>query len=196
MLAITPKRIALIAGASALIIFLVYQVLSRSGTTRLKIDTSRITISKAEYGEFLEYYPFDGTVVPVTSVYLDVETGGRVEEIFAEGGKYINKGEPILRLSNDSARRNYIDSENQLLKNLDELRNTQTTIAQSELSNKESLLLINYQITKMEKKYNRYKALMAGEKTGHIRYHPCSSSGQQALWRLSSGRRPDPGHCC
>lgn len=156
-----PGRIALMVVSCAVVFFLAYQVLSRSGTTRLKVDPSRITFSRAEYGEFQEYYPFDGTVVPVTSVYLDVETGGRVDEIFAEGGKYITKGEPILRLSNDAARRSYIDSENQLLKNLDELRNTQTTIAQTELSNRESLLQINYQITKMEKKYNRYKTLMA-----------------------------------
>ena len=72
-----PGRIAIIIGAGAIIIFLAYQVMSRSGSTRLKVDPSRITISKTEFGEFLEYYPFDGTVVPVTSVYLDVEAGGR-----------------------------------------------------------------------------------------------------------------------
>ncbi len=156
-----PKRIALMVVTGAVIIFLSYFAISRSGTTRLKVDPSRMAISETEYGEFLEYYPFDGTVVPVTSVYLDVETGGRVAEIFAEGGKFINKGDSSLRFSNDAVRRNSIDSENQLLKNLDELRNTQLTIAQSELDRKDSLLNINYQITKMEKQYSRYKALMA-----------------------------------
>jgi HlyD family secretion protein len=156
-----PKRIALIIVVCAVVLFLSYQVMSRSGETRLKVDPSRMTVSETEYGEFLEYYPFDGTVVPVTSVYLDVETGGRVEEIFAEDGKYIHKGDPILRFSNDTVRRQSIDSENQLLKNLDELRNTQLNIAQNELNRKEQLLNINYEITKMEKKYNRYKKLMS-----------------------------------
>lgn len=155
-----PKRIAFFVVSCAIVFFLTYLVVSRSGTTRLKVDPSRMTISKAEYGEFLDYYPFDGEVVPITSYYLDLEQGGRVEEIFTEGGEYINKGDPILRLSNDSARRSYIDSENSILKNLDELRNTQTTIAQSELSNKESLLQMNYQITKLEKQYSRRKALI------------------------------------
>ena len=47
------------------------------------------------------------------------------------------------------------------MKNLDELRNTQLNIAQSELDRKEQLLNINYEITKMEKKYSRYKKLMS-----------------------------------
>ena len=86
---------------SAITIFLSYQMISRSGKTRLKVDPNRITISEVRYGEFLEYYPFDGTVEPVTSVYLDIEQGGMVEEIYVEGGHPIKKGDPILRFSND-----------------------------------------------------------------------------------------------
>jgi HlyD family secretion protein len=156
-----PGRIAIIAVACLIIIFLAYLAMSRSGGTRLKVDPSRLTTSKAEIGEFLEYYPFDGTVVPVTSVYLDVEAGGRVDEIFVEGGKYIQKDDLILRFSNASLQRTSIDTENQLLKNLDELRNTQINIAQNKLNLKDLLLDLNYQILDLEKKYNRYKALMA-----------------------------------
>ncbi len=88
------NRLILIFCVSAIIIFLGYLVISRSGTTRLKVDPTRMTISEVKYGEFREYYPFDGTVIPVTSVYLDIEEGGRVEEIFVEGGQPIKKGGP------------------------------------------------------------------------------------------------------
>ena len=86
-----PSKVILILVVCAIIVFLAYQVLSRSGTTRLKVDPSRITISKVKYGEFLEYYPFDGSVEPVTSVYLDVEVGGRVEEIYREDGSLVEQ---------------------------------------------------------------------------------------------------------
>ena len=79
-----PGRIVLIVLVCAFVFFLTYLVVSRSGSTRLKVDPSRMTISKVEHGEFQEYYPFSRTVVPVKTVYLDVETGGRVEEIFTE----------------------------------------------------------------------------------------------------------------
>jgi HlyD family secretion protein len=161
----TPGRIIMIVAACAFITFLTYQVTTRSGKNRLKVDPSRMTISKVENGEFLEYYPFTGTVEPVTSVYLDVEKGGRVEEIFVEGGKYIQKGDKILRFSNSDLQQNSIQTETQLLKNLDELQNTQITIAQTKLARKDELLNLNYQIQDLEKKFARHKILKE-EKVG------------------------------
>jgi HlyD family secretion protein len=153
------SRLVLIIGICAITIFLLYQVLSRSGKTRLKVDTSRMTVSQVKYGEFQEYYPFDGTVVPETSVYLDVEQGGRVEEIFVEGGQPIKKGDLILRFSNDSLQRSSIEAETRLLENLNNLKNTQITIAQTKLNRKEELLNLNYQIQDLEKKFKRYEVL-------------------------------------
>ncbi|MBN1626174.1 MAG: HlyD family efflux transporter periplasmic adaptor subunit [Deltaproteobacteria bacterium] len=155
----TPGRIILVVVACAFIFFVTYQLLSRTGKTRLRVDPSRMTISKVENGEFLEYYPFEGTVVPVTSVYLDVETGGMVDEIFAEGGKYIEKGDLILSFSNDSLQRSSIEAETRLLENLNSLKNTQINIAQTKLNRKEELLNLNYQIQELEKKFKRYEVL-------------------------------------
>ncbi len=154
------SRLVLIIGVCAITIFLLYQVLSRSGKTRLKVDTSRMTVSQVKYGEFQEYYPFDGTVVPETSVYLDIEQGGRVEEIFVEGGQPVQKGDLILRFSNDSLKRSSIEAETRLLENLNNLKSTQITIAQTKLNRKEELLNINYQIQDLEKKFRRYEVLM------------------------------------
>lgn len=120
-----------------------------------------MTISKTQYGEFLDYYPSDGEVVPVTTVYLDVETGGRVEDVYVKGSEDIKKGDPILRFSNDDIRRQTITTENDLLKYLNDLKTTQLDLAQNELANKETLLNLNYTITKLEKQYNRRKALIA-----------------------------------
>ena len=153
------NRLIFIFCVSAIIVFLGYLVISRSGTTRLKVDPTRMTISEVKYGEFREYYPFDGTVIPVTSVYLDIEEGGRVEEIFVEGGQPIKKGDRILRFSNDNLQRNTIDTETRLLENLDTLRNTQFNRAQSKLLLRDTLLDLSYQIQKLEKKYKRYKVL-------------------------------------
>ena len=70
-------------------------------------------------GEFREYYPFDGTVQPAVSVYLDVEEGGRVEQIVDDGGQHVEKGDLILRFSNPTLQRNTIQTEGTLLYNLD-----------------------------------------------------------------------------
>jgi HlyD family secretion protein len=119
-----------------------------------------MTTAVVERGEFLEYYPFDGTVEPATTVYLDVEEGGRVDAVYVEGGQHVEKGDLILRFSNASLQRTAIDTETQLLYNLDIQRNTQFNRAESTLLLKESLLDLDHQILDLQNKYRRYDTLM------------------------------------
>ncbi len=81
----TPSRLIWLGLGIALVLTLLVTVLQRSGNERLSVDSTRLTVSRVSMGEFREYYPFDGTVVPETSVFLDVEEGGQVEEIHTEG---------------------------------------------------------------------------------------------------------------
>jgi HlyD family secretion protein len=155
----TPGRIIFIACSLVIIGSLAYLFASRSGKSRLKVDPSRLTFSKVGHGEFREYYPFDAKVEPVTSVYLDVETGGRVEGVFAEGGKFVQKGDLILRFSNAQLQRGSIDTESRLLETLDIQRNTQFSREQNTLTQKETLLNLNYQIADLERRYKRFQAL-------------------------------------
>jgi HlyD family secretion protein len=138
-------------------------VFQRSDTSRLSVDSSRLSVSTIQTGEFREYYPFDGTVVPETSVYLDLEEGGRVEEIFTKGGQWVEKGTPILLISNTSLQRTTIDSENQLLENLDQISNTQIMRAQDNLILRDQLLDMNYKIQELEKRFARYEQLSSSQ---------------------------------
>jgi HlyD family secretion protein len=158
---ITPKRLITIIVICAVIGFLTYQVIIRSGKTRLKVDPTRITISEVGYGEFRDYYPFDGRVVPEKTVYIALEQGGRVDEIVAEGGKSIKEGDLILRLSNPIVQRQNISNETMLREQINTARNSQILAEQSKSTFKENLLLKEYDIKKMERQFERYKALRA-----------------------------------
>jgi HlyD family secretion protein len=135
-------------------------VMSRAGSSRLSVDSSRITTGTVKRALFREFYPSDGTVQPATSVYLDVEEGGRVEEILVEGGQHVEKGDLILRFSNATLQRSSIDTETQLLENLDIQRNTQFNRAQSALLLKDALLDLDHQILEQEHKFRRYQTLV------------------------------------
>ncbi|MGP1609585.1 MAG: hypothetical protein ACTS5G_02680, partial [Burkholderiales bacterium] len=147
----------------AVIVVLGVAVFQRSDASRLSVDSSRLSVAKVQTGEFREYYPFDGTVVPETSVYLDLEEGGRVEEIFTKGGQWVEKGAPILRISNTSLQRTTIDSENQLLENLDQISNSQIMRAQDNLMLRDQLLDMNYRIQQLETKFARFEQLVSSE---------------------------------
>jgi HlyD family secretion protein len=158
--ALPLRRWAVMGAGAAFALVVAWQVLSRTGSSRASVDATRVTTALVKKGDFLEYYPFDGTVEPATSVYLDVDEGGRVDEILVEGGAHVEKGDLILRFSNATLQRNAIDTETQLLENLDIQRNTQFNRAQSALLLKETLLELDHQILDMQNKFRRYEALM------------------------------------
>lgn len=187
----TPGRIVAVACAILVLALIAYALTARSGKlsgqSRLKVDGSRMTFAKVEHGEFRDYYPFDGTVEPVTSVYLDVETGGRVDQVLVEGGKFVKKGDLILRFSNASLQRNSIDTESRLLETLDIQRNTQFSREQSKLTNRETLLRLDYQISELELKSKRlrglgdYQSVIAKEEFDRVENELAYDRNQRAL---------------
>jgi len=156
----TPKQLILIGAGALVAVVLVWQILGRVGSSRLKVDTTRITVGAVEKGQFREYFPFDGTVQPEEFQYLDIEQGGRVEEILVEGGQPVKQGQLILRFSNAEAQRNSIETETRLLETLDRYRSTEFTSSQSMILRKEQLLELDHTIVDVEAKFKRYDALL------------------------------------
>jgi HlyD family secretion protein len=154
----TPAKISLLAGV-ALVIALALWLASRSGASTLRVEPERLTTAVVEQGEFRDYYPVDGRIEPATTVYLDMQEGGRVEEVFVKGGHAITKGELIMRLSNANLQRSAIETETRLIENLDLLRNTELVRTQSSLELKGALVDLDHQIIDTENKYKRYQRL-------------------------------------
>jgi HlyD family secretion protein len=154
----TPRRTALAVSLAAGAIALVYLV-ATSGTTRLNVEAARLTVAQVKQGEFQEYVPINGTVQPLTTVYLDLEEGGIVEKIYVEGGNPIKKGELILSFSNTTAQKQNIETETRLLENLNQLRNSKISLTQSNLMLKDQLLDLSHKIVEQEKTFERYERL-------------------------------------
>ena len=94
------KRIMLIAGISALVILIVFVVVTGvNSKSKLTVDPERITISQVTKGPFQEFIPVNGVVLPITTIYLDAVEGGRVEKLYVEDGTDMKKGDPIMKLS-------------------------------------------------------------------------------------------------
>lgn len=147
--------VAALAGA-----FLLWHLFVRAGSSRLRVDSTRLNTAVVERGQFREYYSFDSTVQAANSVYLDVEQGGRVASIFFKGGEQVKKGDLIIRFDNVTAQRSAIETETRLLEALDTYRNTEFNKATSSLQRQDLLLDLDHQITDLEAKFKRYDALM------------------------------------
>jgi HlyD family secretion protein len=96
----STKRLMTIAGILALILLIAGSFYFTSGKNRLNVDLERITVSEITKAPFQESIPQNGTVLPLTTIYLVTTDGGVVEQRFVEDGAIMKKGDPILKLAN------------------------------------------------------------------------------------------------
>lgn len=152
------KHILWIVGG-LIIAFLLYNVIFSEHNSVFRTEKDKLTISTVEDGLFNDYITVIGQVEPISTIYLDVEEGGKVEEIFIEEGEMLNAGDVILRLKNNDLNTTIMNSESQLAYQANELRNTQISIEQQEIGNRRSKLQIDLQVVQAKRKYKQYESL-------------------------------------
>ncbi|WP_300439092.1 HlyD family efflux transporter periplasmic adaptor subunit [Christiangramia sp.] len=130
----TPKRIAIIAGIVIIASLIIFVLFSSTGNSKLNVEKERITISEVQKGNFQENIPVNGVVLPIKTIYLDAMEGGRVEERFVEDGAMMEKGEPIIRLSNTDLELSLVNQETQVYNLLTQIQRTQNASRQNTIN--------------------------------------------------------------
>lgn len=155
---IRPKHIVYSVIALA-VIFLLVKIITGVNTSTYRIEKDKVTISQVEKNEFKDYISLIGTVEPITTIFLDVEEGGKVIEKVIEEGEMVKKGDVIVRLKNDDLNLQILNAESQLAYQTNELRNTMISMEQQKINNKQQLLDIDYDIIKLKRNYEQNKTL-------------------------------------
>jgi HlyD family secretion protein len=149
-----------IAGGVIIFGFLIYQVLFASHESVFRAEKDKLTISTVEDGLFNDYITVIGQVEPISTIYLDVEEGGKVEEIYIEEGEMVKKGDVILQLRNADLNATIMNSESQLSYHANELRNTQIQIEQQRIENKQQKLQVDLKVVQAKRKFKQYEKLV------------------------------------
>jgi HlyD family secretion protein len=152
---LTPKRIAWVSGTTIFIFLLAYGLLTVGGSSNLRIEASKLTISEVELGDFQEFIAVSGTIVPIRTFYLDATQGGTVMQVFLEEGSYLEVGESILQLDNTDLHLDVMYREAQLFEQINNLRNTRLLMEQNTLMLRADLLEIDRQIGDSKRKYEQ-----------------------------------------
>jgi len=142
------------------VIVLVYMAFFANHTSTYKVEKDKLIIENIIQDQFNDYISVTGTVEPISTVFLDAQEGGRVEEILIEEGTMVKKGDIILKLSNPDLYLNILDSEAQLAEKENFLRNTQVTMEQERISIKRELINLRYDIERKERTYQQNAALI------------------------------------
>jgi len=129
-------------------------------TSTYRVEKDKLIIGTVLEDQFNDYITVPGTVEPISTIFLDAQEGGRVEEILIEEGSMVKEGDIILRLSNPDLYLNILDSEAQLAEKENFLRNTQIAMEQDRLQIKRELLNLKYDIERKKRNYEQNSMLM------------------------------------
>ncbi|MEX6685942.1 HlyD family efflux transporter periplasmic adaptor subunit [Danxiaibacter flavus] len=155
----TAKKLLTIGGVAALVLLLVASYYFTSGKSRLNVDTERITISEIKKGPFQVSIPVNGTVLPIKSIYLDAQEGGRVEEKYVEDGAIMKAGDPILRLSNTDLQLSMVSQETNVYNLLTQMQISRNAAQQNTVTKLNQMADVNSAYKEAERIYNLNKHL-------------------------------------
>ena len=159
------KRIITILLVIGIVVLIAGSFYLTSGKSKQNVDLDRITISEITKGPFQEITPVNGIVLPITTIYLDAQEGGRVEQKFVEDGAIMKKGQPILRLSNTDLSLSLVNQQTSVYNLLTQMQISRNAAQQNtvnklnQMADVESLLKEADRIYKLDKHLYEQKAI-------------------------------------
>lgn len=156
----------MLAGGVLIISLIIYVIVSSGGGAKLNVQKERVSINTAQQGIFQENVPVNGVVLPISSIYLDALEGGRVEEKFVEDGAVLEKGEPILRLSNTDLELSLINQETSVYNLLTQMQISQNAARQNTINRLNQLTDVENSLIEAERLYKINKKLYEKQAIG------------------------------
>lgn len=156
----TPKRVGIGVAVVLILGALAYGVWTTATSGQVyNVDRDKVTVSTVTQGDFQEFIAVTGTAIPEQTVYLGAVEGGRVEEIFLQEGAMVERGDPILRLSNNDLRLQLARTEARLAQQRSSMQQIRMDMEQRRLSLRRDLAQIKNQIRQLERQHRRQKQL-------------------------------------
>ena len=142
-----------LVGAVLFLAFLVYVIVLSWGPAKLRIDTEHIRIARVEEGNFLEYVDVEGLVQPILTIKVNTLEAGSVEQIVAEEGALLKKGDTILILSNPELIRSVEEQRDEWDKQRMTYRQQEIEMEQKSLTLHQQTLQTAYELNKLKKSF-------------------------------------------
>lgn len=136
-----------------------YTQVSATGRSQ-NVKMSNVAIDTVIQGAFIDALSLRGQVVPKTTIYLDTSAGGQVEQRLVEQGEMVEKGQPLVRLSNTSLQLDVMGREAQVTEQLNFLRNTQMNMETNRLNLRRDILEIELQMSHLSRRLKQSQSLV------------------------------------
>jgi len=161
----------------SIVVFLIfYNLAFGDKSSKLNVETEKISISDITKNVFQDYIAVIGTVEPIQTIYLDAIEGGRVEEILLDEGSMLEKGDVILKLSNVNLILDISNNEAQVARAINELRTARLLMVQQQMSSESQIIETERLLKLQERAFVNNKVLF---KDQHISKEEFEQSREQ-----------------
>jgi HlyD family secretion protein len=133
--------------------------LSFSKKKSLNVSTDEILIKTAENENFEDFMVFQARVEPLNAMLVNIVEGGSVQEIFAENGTHVEKGQALAKMYNPNSELNYMTQETAIIEQMNNLNNGKLNIRNQELSLTQDLLSIEHDYNEAKRIHDLNKRL-------------------------------------
>ena len=191
----TKKRIMMIAGGAAFVALIVFIIFSGFGKSKLNVDSERMTIAEVRNSNFREFIPVTGTIQPISTIFLDLQEGGRVEEIFVEDGAVLKAGQPILKLGNTDLELSIVNQETNVYNMLMNMQLAQINARQNTVTKQTMIVDMDNQLKEAKRLFDLNERLFKSntiaeqdflEAKNRYEYSLKKSSLALEIWRQDS----------
>ncbi len=148
------KRNIWIFVGSVVFLLVFYTLVFGDKSSKLNVETEKISIAEITKDVFQDYIAVIGTVEPIQTIYLDAIEGGRVEEILLDEGSKLKEGDVILRLSNVNLILDISNNEANVARAVSELRTAKLLMVQQQM-NSESQIIETERLLKLQERAYR-----------------------------------------
>jgi HlyD family secretion protein len=153
------KKTLWISIVSIIVLLVAYNLVFGDKSSKLNVDTEKISIAEITRDVFQDYIAVIGTVEPIQTIYIDAVESGRVEEILREEGSMLKKGDVIMKLSNNNLILEISNVEAQIARAVNDQRNARLMMVQQQLSSESQIIETERLLAQHERAYHNNEML-------------------------------------
>ena len=164
------QRIVLSSLAMLFLTFVVWQFGFADKRSKLNVDAEKLTVSEVKDGSFDEYIIVQGVVQPLKTIQLDAIVGGYVTQKLVDGGNMVKSGDIILRLENQSLKLNFLQSETEASRLVNDLQNTRQRLKVERFNLQKTLSDLDFQTAQAKDVLDRNEKLKSSNMVSDLDY--------------------------
>ncbi len=151
-------KIVTVAGV-AILAFSLMAYFSFTKKNSLNVKASEIMIREVAEEQFEDFMTFEARVEPLHTMFVNIVEGGSVQEIFAENGTHVEKGQALAKMYNPNSELGYMTQETAIIEQMNNLNVGKLNIRNQELGLIKDLASIEHDYNDAKRAYDLNKTL-------------------------------------